>query len=111
MATHLFRIAQEAVNNAIKHSRAKCIEVSLVERPPWLVLEIRDDGIGFEETDGIACPGMGLRIMRYRASAIGGTLTIEHGEDRGTKVRCMVEFHDNANQPVIESQSTAARCG
>jgi signal transduction histidine kinase len=111
MATHLFRIAQEAVNNAVKHSRAKCIALSLAERSPWLVLEISDDGIGFEETDGMTSPGMGLRIMRYRASAIGGTLTIEHGEDRGTKVRCMVELHDNANQPVIESQSQTARCG
>ena len=110
-ATHLFRIAQEAVNNAIKHSQAKCIEVSLNKRAPWLVLEIHDDGIGFGETDETKCRGMGLRIMRYRANAIGGTLTIERGKDRGTKVRCTVELHDDANRKSIESQSQAAHCG
>jgi signal transduction histidine kinase len=110
-ATHLFRIAQEAVNNAIKHSQAKCIEIGLAKRAPWLVLEISDDGIGFEETDETKCQGMGLRIMRYRANAIGGTLTIGHGEDRGTKVRCMVELHDDEDTENIESKSETAHCG
>jgi PAS domain S-box-containing protein len=111
LATHLFRIAQEAVNNAIKHSESQCIELSLVERGAWLVLQIYDDGIGFEEMDATSSQGMGLRIMRYRANAIGGTLTIEHGEERGTKVRCMVEIHHDADQGVTESQSQAARRG
>jgi PAS domain S-box-containing protein len=111
LATHLFRIAQEAVNNAIKHSQAEQIEISLCEEPPWLTLEITDDGTGIRETDMAARRGMGLQIMRYRANAIGGLLTFHPGDDRGTKVRCILERPSDKKASSTKSRNSAAHCG
>ncbi len=92
-ATHLYRIAQEAVNNAIRHSQAGWICVSLLQKGDELVLEIVDDGIGIDEAfSRIALArkdhGMGLRTMRYRAGMIGGVLQIQRRESGGTRVKC-----------------------
>ena len=77
-ATHLYRIAQEALHNAMRHSRADQIQISLSERQGRIVLEVRDNGIGIDRTAkrhvGPAAGGMGLRIMEYRAGIIGGAL-------------------------------------
>lgn len=89
VATHLYRIAQEAVNNAIKHGRAGRISMSLVESRGAVTLAVRDDGVGI-------CgrverqPGMGLRIMDYRAGLIGATLQVVPGPGGGTLVACTV---------------------
>lgn len=88
-AIHLYRIAQEAVNNAIKHGKARQIRVSLRLQGKDLGLVVADDGGGFAG-DAAARNGMGLRIMRYRAEAIGGQLIVESGRKRGTRVRCCV---------------------
>ncbi|MGC4118937.1 MAG: 7TM diverse intracellular signaling domain-containing protein [Myxococcales bacterium] len=89
-AAQLFRIAQEALVNAAKHSRATRVEVSLERSPPRsLTLRVRDDGVGraaAAATDG----GLGLRIMAHRASIVGGTLEIADGEAGGTVVSCTV---------------------
>ncbi len=91
VATQLYRIAQEAVGNAIKHSHANLIEVSLAHNAGMVVLGIRDDGHGFEEASSRGrIGGMGLLTMRHRARMIGGTLTIDHGSEGGTHVRCEV---------------------
>jgi len=92
-ATHLYRIAQEAVNNALRHSRADQICISLRQNDDQIVLEVSDNGVGFDATyGGVAAArenrGMGLRTMQYRAGMIGGTLHVERRETAGTLVRC-----------------------
>ena len=86
-ATHLYRIAQESVTNAVKHGRASRIAVSLIETPLTLVLSICDNGTGFSHPAPKA-EGMGLRIMRYRADIIGGDLTLASPPSGGTTVTC-----------------------
>ena len=86
-ATHLYRIAQESVTNAVKHGRASHIAVSLTETPLTLVLSIRDNGTGLSHPAPKA-EGMGLRIMRYRADIIGGDLTLASPPSGGTTVTC-----------------------
>jgi PAS domain S-box-containing protein len=87
-ATHLFRIAQEAVANALRHGRAQNIDVALLREETAWTLRIVDDGVGFPDNlDRNA--GLGIRIMRFRADLIGATLTIGPGEARrGTVVTC-----------------------
>jgi signal transduction histidine kinase len=86
-ATHLYRIAREAVTNALKHSRAKKIAISL-EGDEWSVtLRIRDDGIGLPP-EPVEIKGMGLKIMRYRAGLINARLAVGPAEPGGTLVSC-----------------------
>jgi two-component system sensor kinase FixL len=92
-ATHLYRIAQEAVNNALRHSQADQICISLRQNNDQIVLEVSDNGVGIDAADGGVAAnrkdrGMGLRTMQYRAGMIGGTLHIERRETGGTLVRC-----------------------
>ena len=89
VATHLFRIAQEAISNAIKHGKPGRIEISLTETTERINLAIKDDGIGMPARLRKK-PGMGLRIMRYRAGMIGGSLTIKKEAKGGTGIVCMV---------------------
>ncbi len=85
VATHLYRIAQEAVTNAVKHSNAKEIVVRLKAGTDGLTLTISDDGVGVPPKMPI---GMGLRTMAYRASVIGATFNVERQISRGTRVTC-----------------------
>ena len=84
-STHLFRIAQEAVSNAIKHGRARNITIQLREEPHQLALRVTDDGIGFPAnfTGGA---GMGLRIMQTRIGMVSGQLSIERNAKTGASV-------------------------
>jgi signal transduction histidine kinase len=84
-AGHLYRIAQEAVNNALKHSRAAEIVLALTRARGVLELKIADDGRGLAKAHH---PGMGLHVMRHRASVIGADLTIESKPDKGTVITC-----------------------
>ena len=84
-ATHLFRIAQEAVSNAIKHGKAKNISIVLHADTEHLHLKVTDDGIGFPG-DFKTSSGMGLRIMQSRIGMVGGNLTIEREPAGGTSV-------------------------
>ena len=88
-ATHLYRIAQEAVNNAVRHAGAGRIDITLTADDEGIRLTVEDDGSGIEARAG-AAEGMGLRTMRYRASVLGGALDIASGPGRGTKVTCSV---------------------
>ncbi|HEY5912244.1 MAG TPA: PAS domain S-box protein [Verrucomicrobiae bacterium] len=88
MAVHLYRIAQEAITNAVKHSRAKAISIRLGASGDDLELEIRDDGIGCGARATANKSGMGLHIMDYRARSIGGSLRISSGVHGGTTVSC-----------------------
>jgi signal transduction histidine kinase len=94
-ATQLYRIAQEAITNAIKHGQPHTIRVTLEARGHYLTLRIVDDGIGFSpaETNG---DGMGLQIMRYRAGQIGAKFVVRPGPTRGAIVSCTLlrgNFH------------------
>jgi two-component system sensor histidine kinase NreB len=89
-ASHLFRIAQEAVSNAIKHGHATRIEISLSASPERLVLAVSDNGAGFAAVPA-ANQGMGLRIMSYRASVSGGVFKIEPGANGGTTAVCLID--------------------
>jgi PAS domain S-box-containing protein len=90
MGTHLYRIAQEAANNAVKHGKADCIEISLVRLDGTLTLKIQDNGRGFVPKPPTAGSGMGLHIMRYRAAMLGGTVSIQPAPDGGTVVTCSI---------------------
>jgi len=83
-AIHLFRIAQEAVSNAVKHGRATSVIVALEQSDSELALRISDNGIGFSP-EHVAKRGMGLNTMRYRAEVEGGQLDIEPNVPNATK--------------------------
>ena len=101
IATHLYRIAQEAVNNAIKHAKTKRITIGLeADGDAAIHLVVEDDGIGIGES---ACRnGLGLRIMRYRANIIGGAFEVERRPAGGTRVACSVPMAQSHARPVIE---------
>ncbi len=95
VATHLYRIAQEAVNNAMRHSKATQIRISLLYVKNDIILEVSDNGIGFDPSsicdEAVGIPrGFGLQIMNYRASMIGAAFQITRRDDQGMLVRCAV---------------------
>jgi signal transduction histidine kinase len=87
VATHLYRIAQEAVTNAVKHGGAKKILIRLAESEDKRILAITDDGRGLTETF-LKNKGTGLQIMNYRAATIGASLEIGRAGKRGVYVSC-----------------------
>lgn len=98
---HLFRIAQQAVNNAITHGGATQIEITLAKLNGRGVLSIRDDGIGIRETDNTE--GIGMHTMAYRARLISALLKVEACSDCGTAVTCTFPFHEkSANSEVMQ---------
>ncbi len=99
--TQVFRIAQEAVSNAVRHARANRIRIELSQRDGILRLSVRDDGIGLPASSGQI--GMGLRIMRYRAELIGATLAIGVAAGGGTEVTCVL--------PLLATQTNQAGRG
>ena len=84
VATHLYYIAHEAVNNAVKHAEAIHIDLSLLQKDGYIHLRITDDGQGISA--GSVSDGIGMLIMRYRASVIGAFLEIETKPEIGTTV-------------------------
>jgi PAS domain S-box-containing protein len=88
LATHLYRIAQEAVNNAIRHGRSRNIVIGLSGKNGTGSLTIQDDGEGFREKQADH-PGVGLSIMNYRADMVGGSLKVQPNEGRGVTVTCV----------------------
>ncbi|MDI1313055.1 PAS domain-containing protein [Prosthecobacter sp.] len=89
VALHLYRIAQEAVANALKHSDARSITMSLRLRQNQLSLSVADDGCGLPEVIH-ANDGMGLRLMKYRADVIGADFTIGKRKKHGTRMTCLL---------------------
>jgi two-component system, NarL family, sensor kinase len=88
VALNLYRIAQEAVNNGIRHGGAQHLIISLALREGFLRLSICDNGCGFEGVGPkAATPGMGIRIMRYRARQLGATLEFLRRTEGGMEVR------------------------
>jgi PAS domain S-box-containing protein len=91
VAIHLFRIAQEALANAIRHGHANKIIIQLARQSSRVILDIQDNGCGFQQ-DTERDAGMGLRIMCYRADVLGGALKIANTQPNGVKVRCVVSL-------------------
>jgi signal transduction histidine kinase len=87
VAMHLYRIAQEAINNAAKHRMARNVLVTLVEDGKTTTLRIADDGAGISKT-ATGSEGTGLSLMHYRAHLVGGELSTEEAHTGGTVVSC-----------------------
>jgi signal transduction histidine kinase len=86
---HLYRIAQEAASNAIRHGRARNIVISLDATSKGIMLAVTDDGTGLA-TDARTKKGMGLRIMDYRAGMIGATFDIQNLPSGGARAVCVL---------------------
>lgn len=96
-AIQLYRISQEAINNAIKHARPKNISIRVSEKGGRVLLTIMDDGIGIS-TDK-AGKGMGLDIMKYRAGMISAALEVKPRPEGGTEVSCTLDVSGDAAKP------------
>jgi len=105
VATHLYRIAQEAVSNAIKHGKAKKVQITLQSNNGALHLTVRNDGRPFPATVG-QDNRMGLRIMNYRANLIGGILEIKADGKRGAIVTCSLHTDSESSAPVGSTAGT-----
>lgn len=97
-SVQLFRIAQEAVNNAAKHGKAGKVVITLSGAEGSLQLAVRDDGKGFDPKPG-GRRGMGLQSMEYRARMMGGTLAIKSNEDGGATLVCSCPIQEAPGQP------------
>lgn len=100
IALHLYYIAQESVLNAAKHGKATHVTISFTQANDTLKLIVEDNGIGLKSPGAGQTTGMGIRIMRYRARVIGGTLDLIKLPSNGTQVRC--ELHLSPKVPEIK---------
>ncbi len=91
VALHLYRIAQEAVANALKHSGARTITLSLKLRQNLLTLSVADDGCGLLDVHH-AGHGMGVQLMKYRADVIGADFSIRRRKNHGTRMTCLLRM-------------------
>jgi len=103
--TQLYKIAQEAVTNAIKHGKAKRVGIRLANGADHLVLSIQNSGLPFPDLRSHST-GMGLRIMNYRASLIGASLEIKAAGSRGTVVTCSVPIETSKQDAALISSSS-----
>lgn len=108
-ALHLFRIAQEAVNNAVRHSRAKQIRIGLDTIDGLTTLMVRDDGSGMPAASSRK-NGLGISVMQYRARMIGGTLEIQSSSG-GTSIICRCPGPQNNESPAARRQKAASILG
>jgi signal transduction histidine kinase len=91
IANHLYRIAQEAVQNALRHAHPQHVSVRLLREGEKIVMEVQDDGPGFAPQPE-SSEGIGLKTMRYRTNAMHGSLEMSTPESGGTLVRCSVPY-------------------
>jgi PAS domain S-box-containing protein len=94
-ALHLYRIVQEALNNAIKHARANQIQVSVGIEGTRGSLVIHDNGVGFRQSPDKPS-GLGLRIMQHRCGLIDAEFKIESSQDEGTEIKCYFPIEQNS---------------
>jgi two-component system sensor kinase FixL len=87
-AVHLYRIAQEALSNAARHSKGNCIWISIADDAGKVVLTVEDNGVGIGP-DSAGNKGMGLHLMPYRARTIGASFDIQPRPSGGTIIRCV----------------------
>lgn len=98
--TILYRVAQEALNNAKKHAEAKTVSVSLTPRDGGIEVSVRDDGVGFDAAQiALPVPGhLGILSMSERAEMAGGTVEVESSPGNGTTVRCWLPIGGSQTQ-------------
>ncbi|HEY5119542.1 MAG TPA: PAS domain-containing protein, partial [Anaerolineales bacterium] len=89
MGTHLYRIAQEAVSNAIRHGKTTRIDIDLATKGDTIVLAVRDNGVGIPKKLPLH-KGVGLHVMQYRVGVLGGSLVVQRQPTGGTAVVCTV---------------------
>jgi signal transduction histidine kinase/ligand-binding sensor domain-containing protein len=94
-----FRIAQEALNNALKHSAAESVVIHLRQENECIVMEIVDDGVGFDPQSLPDRGGMGLKNISERAERLGGTVDIRSNPGEGTRVKVAIKEHAGTEQP------------
>lgn len=97
VATHLLRIAQEAVRNAIRHAKASRIEINVTVTSDHLQLSVEDDGVGLK-TEWQRLKGLGLRIMAHRAQLMGAQFSVAPRQKGGTAVTCILSL---ASTPLL----------
>jgi signal transduction histidine kinase len=97
IATQLYRIAQEAVANSVKHAAARRITIRLGMSPSELLLAISDDGIGFPDKLPRS-EGLGLQLMRHGASLAGASFDVRRNGQRGTLITCRLNLQDGPNR-------------
>ena len=102
LADHLYRLAQEAVTNAIKHGHARNITIGLAIVKGGGVLTIRDDGCGFDVVPK-SQSGLGLRIMNYRAKMISGSLSVQSSPERRNHGEVLVSDRRSLDQEVHDA--------
>lgn len=108
--TQLHKIAQEAVTNAIKHGKARRVDLLLAGTPGQLALSVHNTGLPFPDLQDNAATGMGLRIMNYRASLLGATLQIKAAPGgRGTIVTCLLPLENPSPRNEPGHEPPAAR--
>jgi len=90
--SHLYRIAQEAVINAVKHGKSQTVTICLEAIDDGINLKIADDGVGVS-SPVVTTEGLGVRIMQYRANVIGAAFSISPGDTEGTVVTCSLSGH------------------
>ncbi|HKE93401.1 MAG TPA: PAS domain S-box protein [Povalibacter sp.] len=108
LANHLYRIAQEAVRNAVRHGQARSIRLHLSSVRAKVRLTITDDGSGMP-VDAMNAAGMGLKIMCYRARILGGDVSFAPVEPRGTRVVCECPFEPGSAAHVRPLPKARAR--
>jgi PAS domain S-box-containing protein len=98
IALHFYYIAQESVLNAARHGKAAHVTVALARSNGLLTLTVEDDGVGLKPPAAGQMTGMGIRIMRYRARVMGGTLDLKNRPNHGTQVKCELHLAPKAQE-------------
>jgi signal transduction histidine kinase len=104
-SAQFYKIAQEAVSNAIKHGKATCVWISVTASPQKLVFTIKNDGIPFSPPLNPKAR-MGLRTMNYRANTIGATFEIKPNQKNGTIVTCVLPLKNGVKPQRSESKGS-----
>jgi two-component system, LuxR family, sensor kinase FixL len=109
-AKHMYRIAQEATSNAMRHGQPNRIGIALHQGPSGVRLTVQDNGTGLpssEDVEGVG-DGMGIATMRYRAETIGGTLHVGPAEGGGTIVSCVVPWRVGRAKESPQTRATTS---
>ncbi len=110
VAVHLYRIAQEAMTNSVKHGKASNIHISLLQSKGFMTLRIKDDGSGIPK-EALKNKGMGLRVMQHRARMIGATLEVQQARPRGAIVSCRLECEPAAQMETLVTTAVPRKRG
>jgi two-component system sensor histidine kinase DegS len=98
----IFRIVQEALNNITKHAQAKDAYIQLTYQPQYVIVSVRDDGVGFDldmvRMSRARRPSLGLVGMRERAALLGGEVDIQSSPGQGTLVEAKIPLQSTENE-------------